>query len=218
MKRETHETIAIPPLDSLLTDEERSLVSSHATAFDVTAGTILFDSTSCKGILWIVSGVVRVYMVSDEGREITLYRLQDGDLCPLSVSCLLGSMPLKALVSAETDTRVVTISNDAFARIHERNAAVQRLMLSTMTARLSDVMWVVDQVVFRGIDRRLAEYLLSQPSELVYATHEEIAAELGTAREVVSRMLKYFEKAGLVTLSRGRVRVVDAAGLRAGRA
>lgn len=208
----------IPPLDPLLTDEERALISSHAKAFDVPAGTVLFDSSSCKGILWIVSGVVRVFMVSDEGREITLYRLRDGDLCPLSVSCLLGSMPLKALVSAETDARVVTISNDAFARIHEKNAAVQRLMLSTMTARLSDVMWVVDQVVFRGIDRRLAEYLLSRPSALVYATHEEIAAELGTAREVVSRMLKYFEKAGLVSLSRGRVRVVDAAGLRAGRA
>lgn len=202
------------PLDRYLGAEDRLLVRRRMKVSDVSAGTVLFDSDSCQGVLLVVRGVVRVYMVSESGREITLYRLRDGDLCTLSLSCLRGTMPVQAIVAADTDCRIALLPTDAFAALQERNAGVRELMFETMNERLAEVMWVVDQVTFRGMDRRVGDYLLSRPSPVVYATHEEIAGELGTAREVVSRMLKYFEKNGYIELSRGKLKVIDPEGLR----
>ncbi len=196
-----------------LTPEEQELAARYLVVENYPAGTILFDSTSCKGIMAVVSGIVRVFMISEEGREITLYRLFEGDICPLSLSCLMGTMPLQAMIRSDTDCRIASLSNDVFVDIHKKNQKIQQLMLSTMTNRLNDVMWVVEQVAFRGMDKRIAAFLLSQPSAVVYATHETIAFELGTAREVVSRMLKYFEKNGLIKLSRGKLKIIDASGL-----
>lgn len=202
------------PLDKYLSEDDRRLVASHLRTEDVRAGTVLFDSSSCKGVLVILSGIVRVYILSESGREITLYRLFENDLCTLSVSCIMGTMPMQAMIKADTDCRIATLSNDIFAGIHKKSPEIQNLMLTTMNARLNDVMWVVEQVAFRGMDARIGEYLLSRPSPVIYSTHEEIAAELGTAREVVSRMLKYFEKNGYVELSRGKMKIIDAEGLR----
>lgn len=202
------------PLDKYLSPEDRELVRRNLRVSDVSAGTVLFDSKTCKGVLVVLSGIVRVYSVSESGREITLYRLFEGDICTLSISCLMGSMPMQAMIKADTDCRVASLSNDVFAGIHAKYPDIQRYLLSTMNARLNDVMWVVEQVAFKGIDRRLAEYLLSRPSPIIYSTHDQIAAEIGSAREVVSRMLKYFEKNGYVELSRGKMKVVDADGLR----
>ena len=202
------------PLDKYLSPEDRELVRRNLRVSDVSAGTVLFDSKTCKGVLVVLSGIVRVYSVSESGREITLYRLFEGDICTLSISCLMGSMPMQAMIKADTDCRVASLSNDVFAGIHAKYPDIQRYLLSTMNARLNDVMWVVEQVAFKGIDRRLAEYLLSRPSPIIYSTHDQIAAEIGSAREVVSRMLKYFEKNGYVELSRGKMKVIDADGLR----
>ena len=197
------------PLDPLLSQEDRIKVRSNLLVSEAPSGTVLFDSTSCKGVLLILSGIVRVYILSESGREITLYRLFENDLCTLSVSCVMGSMPIQAMIKTDTDCRIATLSNDIFSEIHARNPAIQKKMLETMNARLSDVMWVVEQVAFRAMDVRIGEYLLSRPSLVIYATHEEIAAELGTAREVVSRMLKYFEKNGYIELSRGKIKITD---------
>lgn len=197
------------PLDPLLSQEDRIKVRSNLLVSEAPSGTVLFDSTSCKGVLLILSGIVRVYILSESGREITLYRLFENDLCTLSVSCVMGSMPIQAMIKTDTDCRIATLSNDIFSEIHARNPAIQKKMLETMNARLSDVMWVVEQVAFRAMDVRIGEYLLSRPSLVIYATHEEIAAELGTAREVVSRMLKYFEKNGYIELSRGKIKIID---------
>ena len=201
------------PLSIHLSPADRESVRNNLRISDVKAGTVLFDSTSCKGVLVVISGIVRVYIMSEEGREITLYRLFENDVCTLSISCLMGTMPMQAMIKTDTDCRIAAISNDVFADIHQRNPKIQRLMLSTMNARLNDVMWVVEQVAFRGMDRRIGEYLLTRPSLVVYATHEEISAELGTAREVVSRMLKYFERNGYIEISRGKLKVTDPDGL-----
>lgn len=197
------------PLDPFLSEEDKIKVRANLLVSDFPSGTMLFDSTSCKGVLLVLSGIVRVYMLSESGREITLYRLFENDLCTLSVSCVMGSMPIQAMIQTDTDCRIATLSNDTFSEIHARNPAIQQKMLETMNTRLSDVMWVVEQVAFRAMDVRIGEYLLSKPALIIYATHEEIAAELGTAREVVSRMLKYFEKNGYIDLSRGKIKITD---------
>lgn len=202
------------PLNKYMSPDDRELVRRSIRVSEVSAGTVLFDSKTCKGVLVVLSGVVRVYSVSDSGREITLYRLFEGDICTLSISCLMGSMPMQAMIKADTDCRIASLSNDIFAGIHAKYPEIQQYLLSTMNARLNDVMWVVEQIAFKGIDSRLGEYLLSRPSPIIYSTHDQIAAEIGSAREVVSRMLKYFEKNGYVELSRGKMKVIDAAGLR----
>jgi len=202
------------PLNGYLTATDRELVRKNLRISDVPAGTVLFDSVSCKGVIVVISGIVRVYIVSEEGREITLYRLFENDVCTLSLSCLMGTMPMQAMIKTDTDCRIASLSNDVFSDIHKGNPEIQNLLLATMNARLNDIMWVVEQVTFRGMDRRIGEFLLSRPSTVIYATHEEISAELGTAREVVSRMLKYFEKNGYIELSRGKLKVTDPEGLR----
>ncbi len=201
------------PLNSFLSTEDRALVARSLRVSEVRAGTVLFDATTCKGVLVVMEGVVRVYSVSDSGREITLYRLFKGDLCTLSISCLMGAMPMQAMIKADTDCRIGSLSNDVFAGIHARYPAIQNHLIATMNARMSDMMWVVEQIAFKGIDRRLGEYLLTRPSPIIYSTHDQIAAEIGSAREVVSRMLKYFEKNGYVELSRGKIKVIDRDGL-----
>lgn len=202
------------PLNKYLSPSDVELVRKNMRIQDVEAGTVLFDSTSCKGVLVVITGVVRVYIVSESGREITLYRLFENDVCTLSISCIMGTMPMQAMIKTDTDCRIASLSNDIFSVLHEKSPEIQKLMLTTMNARLNDVMWVVEQVAFRGMDRRIGEFLLTRPSLIIYSTHEEIAAELGTAREVVSRMLKYFEKNGYIELSRGKMKVTDPDGLR----
>lgn len=202
------------PLNIYLTPSEKALVRDHLIFSNVVAGTVLFDSVSCKGVLMIISGIVRVYILSEQGREITLYRLFKNDICTLSISCLMGTMPMQAMIKADTDCQIATLTNDIFSDIHKKNSEIQSLMLLTMNARLNDVMWVVEQVAFRGMDRRIGEFLLSQASSVIYSTHEEISAELGTAREVVSRMLKYFEKNGYIKLFRGKLKIIDDVGLK----
>ncbi len=202
------------PLNEYLSPADREIVKKNLRISEVSSGTVLFDSTSCKGVLIVIKGIVRVYIMSDEGREITLYRLFENDVCTLSISCLMGTMPMQAMIKTDTDCTIAALSNDVFADIHKNNPKIQQLMLTTMNARLNDVMWVVEQVAFRGMDRRIGEFLLTRPSMVIYATHEEISAELGTAREVVSRMLKYFERNGYIELSRGKLKVTDPDGLK----
>lgn len=197
------------PLNEYLSLEDQRLIKQNLVVSDAPAGTVLFDASSCKGILVIITGVVRIYILSESGREITLYRLFENDICTLSISCLMGKLPMQAMIKADTDCKIASISNDIFSDIHERTPQIQKYLLEKMNDRLSDVMWVVEQVAFHGMDSRIGNYLLEQPSTVIYATHEEIAFELGTAREVVSRMLKYFEKNGYVALFRGKLKIID---------
>jgi CRP/FNR family transcriptional regulator, anaerobic regulatory protein len=202
------------PLNRFLSSEDRALVQKNLVVSEVSAGTILFASSSCEGVLAVLEGVVRVYITSDAGREITLYRLFENDVCMLSISCIMGTMPMQAIVRADTTCKIAMLSNSVFSGLHERYPSVQRFLLETMNGRMNDVMWVVEQVAFKGMDRRIGEYLLAKPSVIVYSTHEEIASELGTAREVVSRMLKYFERNGFLKLARGKMKIIDPEGLR----
>ncbi|MCI9323091.1 MAG: Crp/Fnr family transcriptional regulator [Lachnospiraceae bacterium] len=157
-------------------------------------------------------------MMSEQGKDITLYRLHSGDLCMLSASCVLEAITFDVFVDAEEDSRCIVIGGPAFAAVSERNPAVKIFALETAVSRFSDVMWVMQQILFMGVDRRLAVFLLDEAartgSDIIPLTHGQIARYMGSAREVVSRMLKYFAAEGAVEVSRRGVRILDKGSLR----
>ena len=169
-------------------------------------GANIHDGQECTGLLMVKSGCLRVYLLSDEGKEITLYRLDAGEICMLSASCVLHSITFDVFIDAEEDTECVLVAGCAFSQLAERNPYVKIYMLDAVNSRFSEVMWVMQQILFMSFDRRLAIFLLDESSKLgsdtIKLTHEQIAKYMGSAREVVSRMMKYFISEGIVSASR----------------
>ena len=159
-----------------------------------------------------------MFPLSDSGKEITLYRLFPGDMCMLSASCVLESITFDVTIDAEEDSECLIISGAAYNTLSQKNKDVRIFSLETAVSRFSDVMWVMQQILFMSMDRRLAVFLTDEAartgSDEILLTHEQIARYIGSAREVVSRMLKYFSAEGFVTVSRKGVRITDKAGLR----
>jgi len=165
----------------------------------------------------VLKGQLRVFIISDTGKEITLYRLFERDVCVLSPSCLIRNITFDVHVQAELETSMLRITTEAYQQVSRNNPLVQEYTNQLVSSRFSDVMWVVEQVLFMSIDRRLAIHLLEQAaiaqSDSFAATHDAIARDLGTAREVVTRMLKRFQEDGLVSISRGGLSLLDRDGL-----
>lgn len=167
----------------------------------------------CTGILLIKSGELRTYMLSEDGREITLYRLYKGDVCILSASCILENITFDVFIDAEQDSEVLIINPVTFQKICAENIFAENFSYQKTVERFSDVMWAMQQILFMSFDKRLAVFLLDEASkngsDSISLTHEQIAKYVGSAREVVSRMLKYFETEGIVRLHRGGLKIVD---------
>ena len=157
--------------------------------------------------------------MSEEGKNITLYRLYPGDMCMLSASCVLQSITFDVMIDAEEDSECYVISGPAFASVSERNPKIRIFSLETAISRFSDVMWVMQQILFMSMDKRLAIFLSDESarigSEVIPLTHEQIAKYMASAREVVTRMLKYFANEGIVEVSRKGVKIIDKKRLRA---
>ena len=206
-----------PIWDKLNTAQQDRLRGSLFTR-RVRKGTLIRSgSADCTGLLLIRSGQLRAYILSDTGREITIYRLFDRDICLLSASCMLRSIQFEITIEAEKDTELWVIPAEIYQGIMEESAAVSNYTNELMASRFSDVMWLMEQIMWRSFDQRLAEFLLQERnlegSSRLSITHERIAGHLGSAREVVTRMLRYFQSEGLVELSRGRVTLTDEAEL-----
>lgn len=199
------------------TDKETFCRSSHRMHFE--KGTNVHDGNECTGVILIKTGSLRLYILSDEGKEITLYRLFAGDMCMLSASCVLNSVTFDVFVDSEEDSECIVIGGCAYAEISERVPEVKIFSLEAAVSRFSDVMWVMQQILFMSMDKRLAIFLSDEISkrggDTVSLTHEQIAKYMGSAREVVSRMLKYFSNEGLVEVSRKGVKILDKKRLRA---
>ena len=180
-------------------------------------GQNIHDGEECTGLILVNSGQLRSFILSESGKEITLFRLFEGDVCILSSSCIMRNITFDIQVEAEKNSEILIMPASVFKRLSDENLAVKDFQAEITAARLSDVMWVVEQVVFMSMDKRLANFLLEQASvegaDDLSITHDVIARHMGTAREVISRMLKYFENEGLVTLSRGKVTLTDRKGL-----
>jgi len=168
---------------------------------------------NCSGLFLIYSGQVRTYIISESGREITLYRLFDGDVCIFSASCMMKNISFDIYVEVEKDTQSFLIPTQALKRLSKNSLPVQSFINNIMALRFSEVVWIMEQALFTSFDKRLANFLIEQSiidnSDILVITHEKIANHLGTAREVVSRMLKYFQNIGLVKLSRGSIEIID---------
>ena len=202
-----------------LTDAQRRALESAASPRRLEAGEQLSGAGECVGLLAVRSGRLRAYMISDTGREITLYRLFERDICLFSASCVMRGLQFDVSIEAEQPSEVLVVSPEVYKRVMEESAPLANYTNELMASRFSEVMWLVEQILWKSFDRRLAAFLLEESalesSDELRITHERIAAHLGTAREVVTRMLRYFQSEGLVSLSRGTVRIADRQGLEA---
>ncbi len=201
-----------------LGEGERERLRRSARRASFARGAQLHSGDECTGVFCVSSGEIRVYIMSEQGREITLYRLGEGDVCMLSASCVLQSVSFDVYVSAETDCECILIDGKNFADVSDSDITVRCYALELAVSRFSDVMWAMQQVLFMSFDRRLAIFLWDEMQKtgdpLIRLTHEQIARYTGSAREVVSRMLKYFATEHIVENSRGGVRVIDKARLK----
>lgn len=172
----------------------------------------------CAGVVFVRSGRLRAFMLSDQGREVTLFHVQPGECCVLAASCILPMITFDIALDAAEDSDLLIVDSQAFGTVSQENIHAEAFTYRQATERFSDCMWVMQQVLFMGLDTRLAIWLLDEVarsgSKTIYATHDEIARHLGSAREAVSRMLKYFAREGLVELARGSIELVDVKRLR----
>ena len=196
-----------------LNDDDKKYLCQNSTIVHFEKEQSVHNNTECSGLYIVKSGKLRLYMLSDEGKEVTLYRLAPGDICMLSASCVLNSITFDVYVEAEIPSDCYMINGKAFSIVSERVIAVKNYVLETAVQRFSDVMWVMQQIVFMSMDKRLAIFLLDEitanGTDMVEMTHDQIARHLGTAREVVSRMLKRFASDGWIEVKRKGIRIVD---------
>lgn len=208
----------ILPFWKEIPEADRNFICCNSVAVTYPKGTNIHNGNDCSGVIFVRSGSLRLYIMSEEGRDITLYRLHTGDMCMLSASCVLQSITFDVFVDAEEDSECYVINGSAFADVSERNPNVRIFALETAVSRFSDVMWVMQQILFMSMDKRLAIFLADEVartgSDVVSLTHEQIAKYMGSAREVVSRMLKYFSNENIVEVSRKGIKILDKKRLR----
>lgn len=187
----------------------------HAVRYEhAKKGTIIHNgSLDCVGVLLIHSGQLRAYMISEEGREITLFRLFERDLCLFSASCMMPNIQFDTIIEAEKDTDFWLIPPNVYKSVMEASAALANYTNEILSSRFSDVMWLMEQIMWKSLDKRVASFLLEETSiegtNELKITHETIANHLGSHREVITRMLRYFQEEELVKLSRGKVTILD---------
>ena len=180
-------------------------------------GTIIFsEGQPCQFFLLVLKGTSRVHVKSVDGNEIILYRIKGGEACGLTISSLLAGSPCQANALAETETVVVSVPRENFKRALSTCDQFSRLVFSSLDQNVNQIVSLVGDTRFRRLDKRLAQRLLvmHDGDGFIHATHDDIATELGSAREVISRQLKQFEKQGYIRLFRGRIHVVNGSGLK----
>ena len=206
------------PIWSKLSVTQQNTLSAALMTKTIAKGTMIHHgSMDCTGLLLVRSGQLRAYILSDEGREITIYRLFDRDMCLFSASCMMRSIQFDVTIEAEKDTELWVIPSEVYQNMMSESAPVANYTNELMATRFSDVMWLMEQIMWKSFDKRLATFLLEEStlegSASLKITHESIANHLGSHREVITRMLRYFQNEGMVKLSRGVVEITDTAKL-----
>ena len=206
------------PIWNKLTPAHKDRLTSSAEFIKAKAGQVVHNgSMDCLGLLLIRSGQLRVYTLSSEGREITLYRLFDHDICLFSASCVMPNIQFEVIIEAEKDCEMWVLPSCLFKDLMEESAVVANYANQLISSRFSEVMWLMEQIMWKSFDKRLASFLLEESilegTTSLKITHEKIANHMGTAREVVTRMLRYFQGEGMVKLTRGTVEIVNEASL-----
>lgn len=202
------------PFWSKLTPAQREILAQNSAVRRVKKGTVIHNgSEDCTGLLVVTEGQLRAYILSDEGKEMTLYRLLSRDICLFSASCMLQSIQFDISIEAEQSSAFYLIPTKIYHHLMQESAPIANYTNELISARFSDVMWLMDQILYKRLDSRLAAFLLEESSlsgtTELKITHDTIARHLCSAREVVTRMLKYLQSEGAVNLSRGSVSISD---------
>ena len=194
-------------------DEDGNVVSVTDLQ-KIKKGTVIHDgSPECKGMVVVKSGQLRAYLLNDEGREITITRFFEMDICLFSASCVMPNMMFDVFIEAEKDTEIWVIPACLYQNLMDESLPLSTYSRDLITNHFSEVMWLMEQIMWRSFDKRLAGFLLEEArieeTDELKITHEKIASHMGTAREVVTRMLRYFQSEGMVKLTRGTVDITD---------
>ena len=202
------------PIWNQLTKDQQELIQKTVIFQTAKKDTIIHNGNlDCAGLLLIRSGQLRAYILSEEGREITVYRLFDRDICLFSASCVMRSVQFEIFIETQKDTEMWVIPPHVFQKLIKESAPVANYVNEIMATRLSDVMWLMEQVMWKSLDKRLAEFLLDETAleetNLLKTTHEAIANHLGSHREVITRMLRYFQNEDVLRLARGSIEIVN---------
>lgn len=197
-----------------LTTAEKSIVENAAYVENYNKGMLMHRTDgSCKGLMTVLTGQLRTYILSEEGREVTLFRVNKEEVCVLSASCLMDSITFDVLIEATEDTEVLVLPSAVLNQISQQNPHVELFLYKSATEKFSDVMWTMQQMLFLKIDQRLAQFLwdeMIQKSNVTLSiTHDEIARYIGSAREVVTKVLKHMVKEGALELKRGTIIILD---------
>lgn len=206
------------PVFDKLTKSQQDILTNSAYIRKFNKKELLHNGLQdCMGLILVLSGQLRAFTISDDGREITMYRLFERDICLFSASCIMNSIQFDIAITAEKDTEVLVIPSEVYKNIMEDSAPLANYTNEVMADRFSDVMWLINQVMWKSFDKRLADFLLNEAniegSSTLKITHETTGNHLGSPREVVTRMLKYFVNEGFISLSRGTVAIIDKKGL-----
>lgn len=197
-----------------LPEAELQAFIARCSVLKVAAGTRMFDDHSpCLAFPMLLEGVIRVSKASAGGRELLLYRVLPGEACVLTSSCLLGRHDYSARGTVEQEATLLAVPQPAFFQLVDAHPAFREYVFALFAERITELMELVEAVAFRRMDQRLASLLLGKGRAL-HATHQQLAEELGSVREIVTRLLKHFAEDGLVSLGRERVEILDPAGLR----
>ena len=202
------------PIWDKLTTEQQQRIASVIEFRNVNKGTHIHDSSAeCLGLVVVRSGQLRAYILSEDGKEITISRLFEYDVSLLSASCVMPDMQFNVMIEAEKDTEFWSIPACLFKNLVDESLAVSNYTRNLLSSHFSELMWLMEQIMFKSLDKRLAAFLLEEArledTHVLHITHEKIASHLGTAREVITRMLRYFQNEGMVKLTRGTIEVTD---------
>jgi CRP/FNR family transcriptional regulator len=197
-----------------LSDIEEQLFINNVTKIKFNKSDNLHGrDKECVGLIIVKSGELRVYILSEEGRDVTLFRLSKGESCILSASCILNNINFDVMIDAEQNTELFLLNVGTLDMLSKRNIYVENFINKKAADRLSDVMWAMEQILFMSFDKRLAVFLYDEmvknKANEINLTHDQIAKYVGSAREVVSRMLKSFESQGILKLSRGTINIIN---------
>ena len=202
------------PFWNKLSEEQKQRIAGVIEFRQIAKGTIIHDSSAdCLGLVAVRSGQLRAYILSEDGREITISRLTQYDVSLLSASCVMPDMQFNVMIEAEKDSEFWSIPACMFKNLSDESLAVSTYSRNLLSGNFSELMWLMEQIMWKSFDKRLAAFLLEEvqleESNVLRMTHEKIANHMGTAREVVTRMLRYFQNEGMVQLTRGAIEITD---------
>ena len=201
------------PMWDNLTKSEQDILKSSAVLMKVQKGDIIHNGNECSGLIMIKSGILRAYVISDSGKEMTLYRLTSDNMCLFSASCVVNNISFDIVIEAESDSYFILIPSEIYKNIMKHSVSLSNFTNELMAETFSDVMWLMEQIAWKSFDKRLADFLIKESeienSLTLNITHETIGNHMGNPREVVSRMLKYFQNENIVKLSRGIIEITD---------